>query len=250
MKMNIKMRMKPTTRDIAIAGVLSAVSVLLAVTRVGILPFIAGVSITVMHVPVIIGAVAAGPAVGTVIGLIFGVSSMILAAVAPSGPGDVFFTDPWVAVVPRLFIGLAAWATYRLAQEAGRRWTLALGGLILVSVIVALAYTVGTAEFGLAPVLGGAVGVLGLSLVAAALVRASRAHPQELALSLAAVVGTLTNTLLVLGTLVLRGYIPGTVALTVGAANGPPEVIAAALITVTVVATWRQIELRPGGASV
>lgn len=248
--MNIKMRMKPTTRDIAMAGVLSAVSVLLAVTRVGILPFIAGVSITVMHVPVIIGAVVAGPVVGTVIGLIFGVSSMILAAVAPSGPGDVFFTDPWVAVVPRLFIGLAAWATYRLAQEAGRRWTLALGGLILVSVIVALAYTVGTAEFGLAPVLGGAVGVLGLGLVAAALVRASRAHPQELALSLAAVVGTLTNTLLVLGTLVLRGYIPGTVALTVGAANGPPEVIAAALVTVAVVATWQQVELRPGGASV
>ena len=52
------------------------------------------------------------------------------------------------------------------------------------------------------------------------------------------------------GTLVMRGYIPGTVALAVGAANGRPELIAAALITVAVVATWRQVELCPGGASV
>ena len=41
-----------------------------------------------------------------------------------------------------------------------------------------------------------------------------------------------------------------TIALTVGAVNGPPEAIAAAVITVVVVATWWQAELRPGGASV
>jgi uncharacterized membrane protein len=242
--------MKLTTRDIAIAGVLSAVAVLLAVTRLGFIPFVAGVSITVMHVPVIIGAVVAGPAVGTLIGLIFGLSSMILASVAPTGPGDAFFTDPWVSVLPRLFIGLVAWAAYRLARVAGRTWMLVLSGLILGLLVLAVAYTVGTAGFALAPALGLAVGVLGLGLVAAILYRAFRAHPEELALSLAAVAGTLTNTLLVLTALVVRGYIPGTLALTVGAANGPPEMVAAALITVAVVATWRQVALRPGGASV
>jgi uncharacterized membrane protein len=71
-----------------------------------------------------------------------------------------------------------------------------------------------------------------------------------LALSLAAVVGTLTNTGLVLGALVARSYLPAGVALTVGVANGPAEMVAAILITVAVVATWRQVALRPGRASI
>jgi uncharacterized membrane protein len=241
--------MKLTTRDIAIAGVLSAVAVLLAITRLGFIPFVAGISITVMHIPVVIGAIVAGPVVGTLIGFIFGLSSMILASIAPTGPGDAFFTDPWVSVVPRLFIGLAAWAAYRLAQRAGRAWTLALSGLALGSIVLAVTHTVSTAEFALAPILGPTVGVLGLGLVAGTQYRAIRAHPEELALSLAAVVGTLTNTVLVLSALVARGYIPGSLALTVGTANGPPEMVAAAVITVAVVATWRQVALRPGGAS-
>ena len=85
---------------------------------------------------VIIGAVVAGPGVGTLIGLIFGVSSLVLAAVAPKSPSDVFFTDPWVSVVPRLFVGVAAWAVYRLARRGGKRWTLVAGGLILAAVAI------------------------------------------------------------------------------------------------------------------
>jgi len=242
--------MKPNTHQIAIAGVMSAVCVLLAVTGLGFIPFVAGISITVMHVPIIIGAIAAGPAVGTLIGFIFGVSSMILASVAPRGPGDVFFTDPWVSIVPRLFIGLAAWAVYRFTQATGRTWTVTLSGLTLSAIVLAVAYSVGTAEFALAPLVGLVAGALGLGLVAMALYRATRAHPEQLALSLAAVVGTLTNTALVLTALVVRGYIPATLAQTVGVTNGPPEMVAATVITVAVIAAWRQVALRPGGASV
>lgn len=242
--------MKLTTRDIAIAGVLSAVSVLLAVTGLGFIPFFAGISITVMHLPVIIGAVVAGPAVGTIIAAIFGISSMILAAVAPRGPGDVFFTDPWVSVAPRLFIGVAAWGAYQFARKAGRTLTLVVGGVILAAVVLVAAYKVGTAEVTAAPVLGAAIAVVGLGLTAVALYRVSRAHPEELALSLAAFAGTLTNTLLVLTALVVRGYVDSSLALTVGVTNGPLEMIGAAIITVAVVATWQQVALRRRGASV
>ncbi len=238
--------MKLSTRDIAIAGVLGAVSILLAVTRLGFIPFVAGISITVMHVPVVIGAVVSGPVVGTLIGLIFGLSSMILASVAPSGPGDAFFTDPWVSVVPRLFIGVAAWAAYRLTQRAGQRWTLLLSGGVLTAVVLTVAYKVGTVLI----VAGVALALAGVGLMGWLLYRARRAHPEEMALGLSAVVGTLTNTVLVLSALVVRGYITGDVALTVGVSNSPPEMLAAAVITVAVVATWRQIALRPGGARV
>jgi uncharacterized membrane protein len=106
------------TRKIVIAGVLSAISILLAVTPIGYLITIAGVSATTMHIPVIIGAILEGPVVGALIGLVFGVTSLIRAAVAPNGPIDPLFINPLLSVLPRLFIGPVAWLVWR----ALRRW--------------------------------------------------------------------------------------------------------------------------------
>ena len=100
------------TRKIAVAGILSAISILLGVTRWGFVPWFCGVSITIMHVPVIIGAILEGPVVGLVIGLIFGVFSLLQAAMAPTGPIDVFFTNPLVSVLPRLLIGPITYFVY------------------------------------------------------------------------------------------------------------------------------------------
>jgi len=241
--------MKVKTRDVALAGVLSAICIILAVTRLGYIPFFAGTSVTIMHLPVIIGAIVGGPVVGTIISLIFGVSSLILASVAPTGPGDAFFTDPWVSVVPRLFLGLVAWAVYRSARASGRAWAVGLG-VVLACLVVFLSYTLIGGQFGLGPVVGVAVAVVGLAVVAVVVWKALRAHPEELALSSSAVAATLTNTVLVLGALVLRGYIPGAMAVAIGAANSPLEMVAAAILTVAVVAAWRQIALKPGGSTV
>ncbi|MDR3572489.1 MAG: ECF transporter S component [Anaerolineaceae bacterium] len=106
------------TRKIVIAGVLGAISALLGWTHWGYLPWISGASLTIMHIPVIIGAVLEGPIVGAAIGLIFGVSSLIQAAVAPTGPTDVWFTNPILSVLPRLFIGPVAW----LVWTGLKRW--------------------------------------------------------------------------------------------------------------------------------
>jgi len=100
-------------RKIAIAGVLSAVAVVLGATRLGFIPWFSGASITIMHVPVIIGALLEGPLVGAAIGVIFGVSSLMQAALAPTGPIDVAFANPLVSVLPRLLIGPAAYLIYR-----------------------------------------------------------------------------------------------------------------------------------------
>ncbi len=99
-------------RKVAVAGVLSAISIALGVTRLGLLPWFSGASLTIMHVPVILGALLEGPLVGAVIGLIFGVSSLIQAAIAPNGPIDVAFVNPLVSVLPRLLIGPAAWLVF------------------------------------------------------------------------------------------------------------------------------------------
>ncbi len=106
------------TRKIVITGVMSAISIFLGITRLGFIPWFSGASLTIMQVPVIIGAVLEGPIVGLIIGLFFGVFSLIQAAVAPTGPTDVLFTNPLLSILPRLFIGPVAWLIYR----ALKRW--------------------------------------------------------------------------------------------------------------------------------
>lgn len=121
--------MSSPTRRIVIAGVMGAISIFLGATHLGFLPWFSGAAITIMHLPVIIGAILEGPWVGAAIGLIFGAFSLIQGAIAPTGPSDVWFTNPLVSIVPRLFIGPAAWAVYRLLQGTGEAVSLAAAGI-------------------------------------------------------------------------------------------------------------------------
>ncbi|MBN1810480.1 MAG: ECF transporter S component [Anaerolineae bacterium] len=70
---------------------------------------------------------------------------------------------------------------------------------------------------------------------------------EYVALIAAAVVGTLTNTVLVLGMAVIRGYLP-LAAIPPIIPQAIAEVIIAAIITVAVVAAWKRIETGRGEA--
>jgi uncharacterized membrane protein len=112
--------MHTRSQKIAVTGVLGAITIFLGVTHWGFIPWFGGVSLTIMHIPLIIGAILEGPLVGAGIGLIFGLFSMLQAAIAPAGPTDVWFTNPLLSVLPRLFIGPITWLVYRSLQ----RWQL------------------------------------------------------------------------------------------------------------------------------
>lgn len=104
------------SRKIVVTGILGAISIVLAITPFGFIPM-AGISMTIMHLPAIIGAILEGPGVGLLVGLIFGVTSLIRASVAPMSPSDIIFTNPVISVLPRLFIGPVAWLLYRLLHK-------------------------------------------------------------------------------------------------------------------------------------
>lgn len=108
--------MKSKVRKIVISGVMGAISIFLGASHLGFIPWFAGAALTIMHVPVIIGAVLEGPIVGIVIGLIFGVFSLLQGAIAPTGPADVWFVNPLVSILPRLAIGPCAWLVYRAVK--------------------------------------------------------------------------------------------------------------------------------------
>lgn len=67
---------------------------------------------------------------------------------------------------------------------------------------------------------------------------------EVVALTASAIIGTLTNTVLVLSMAVLRGYMAPGVALTVGITHGLPEIVVAAIIVVAVIVAWKGIETR------
>ncbi len=124
------------TRKIVITAVLGGITILLGLTHWGFIPWFGGLSLTIMHVPVIIGAILEGPIVGLGIGLIFGLFSMLQAAIAPTGVLDPLFVNPLLAVLPRLFIGPVAW----LVWTALKKWPVV--GLIASGVAGSLTNTV------------------------------------------------------------------------------------------------------------
>ena len=158
-----------SVRQIVIAGILGGIAIFLGATQLGFIPVpnLAGRA-TIMHVPVILGGALEGPVVGTIVGLIFGIFSFIQADVP-------FFRDPLVSILPRLPIGIVAWAFFA----------------------------------------------------------ALRSRSLDLASAAAGVLGSLTNTVGVLGMAVLLGYLP--LAATVPILpQAIAEAVLAAVVTVVV----------------
>lgn len=68
-----------------------------------------------------------------------------------------------------------------------------------------------------------------------------RGKSEYLGVALAAFIGTLANTVLVLIMAVLRNYLTPGVAWTVGITNGVPEAIVGTVVTLAVVLAWKRI---------
>ena len=103
------------TRQLTIVGMLSAISVVLGLTGYGFIP-LPFAKATIMHIPVIIGAIIEGPIVGVLIGLIFGIFSILQNIMAPNILSFALI-NPLVSVMPRILIGLTSYYTYNLFKS-------------------------------------------------------------------------------------------------------------------------------------
>lgn len=106
---------KLNVRKMTIIGVLSAISIMLSMTPLGFIP-IGPTNATIMHIPVIIGAITEGPVVGMTIGLIFGATSLLRAITMPTITSFVLI-NPIVSILPRVLIGLIAYYVYNLVMK-------------------------------------------------------------------------------------------------------------------------------------
>jgi uncharacterized membrane protein len=192
-------------RKIAVAGVLSAVVIVLGLTGLGFILLPLG-AVIILHIPVLIGAILEGPLTGLFIGLLFGIFSIIQAALLAVSPVDLAFLHyPFIAIVPRILIGPAAWAVYTL-----------ISGTLKVK-------SKDPVELK-SPVLRESIAVV-TAAVAGTLVN---------------------TVLVLSALVLFVPEITVQIALVVGITNGPAEAGIAAVITLVVVLTWKRIPWRGG----
>ncbi len=117
-----KRRSSQTIRRMTVVAMLSAITILLTFTSVGMITLPAPLpSITLVHIPVILAALIEGPLAGMTVGLVFGVSSLASAWESGAVGLNLFFRDPLVSVLPRLLIPLTAWGAYTLWNRLVKR---------------------------------------------------------------------------------------------------------------------------------
>lgn len=105
-------RRNVNVRRMSIISVLSAISIMLSMTPLGYIP-IGPTNATIMHIPVIIGAIVEGPVVGMSVGLIFGLTSLVRNLTMPTITSFAFI-NPLVSVLPRVLIGVVAYYVYQI----------------------------------------------------------------------------------------------------------------------------------------
>ncbi len=171
------------TRKIVVAGLFGALAAFLGFAQIGYIQLPA-YSLTFIQVTVIIAAVLEGPIVGGVVGLIFGITSLVIGNMR--GGNDAIFVDPTISILPRLFIGPVAWLVWRAFKNRVQAWKL-------------------------------------------------------VGLGAAGVVGSLTNSVLVLGMIVLHGLAPLEVAVGVLLGQGLVEAALSGTLTLLVVAAWMRL---------
>ena len=115
LKIKSRSTKKLEVRKMAIIGVLAAISIMLSMTPLGFIP-IGPTNATIMHIPVIIGAVVEGPLVGITVGAIFGVTSLLRALTMPTITSFALI-NPLVSILPRVLIGVVAYYVYKLTVK-------------------------------------------------------------------------------------------------------------------------------------
>lgn len=102
-------------------AVIVAIIVLLGfVPSIGYIPVVPGViSLTLIHLPVLLGAALFGPKRGIIYGLAFGLTSWAQATMNPTGL-NFFFIYPWVSILPRVIFGFLAGLIFDLLDKKTR----------------------------------------------------------------------------------------------------------------------------------
>lgn len=99
--------------DLTLTSVFAAIIVIMIfVPGAGFIPLTPFVSVTIIHIPVLIGVFILPKRNVVLLGLLFGMGSW-MRSFTPMGPLDFAFQYPWISVLPRLLFAVAAIYLYQ-----------------------------------------------------------------------------------------------------------------------------------------
>lgn len=186
-----------TSRKLVTAGVLGAITIVLSLTPLGLIP-LGLINATTMHIPVIIAAIVEGPVVGALVGLIFGLSSLFNAMTRPTPISFVFY-NPLISIVPRILIGVTSYYVYsglrKLDDNKLKTLTKVLWSIIILGLVVLLYKNIKNQ----ASVLNIVLVIILLIISIVLLVYSKKSASLDFPVAIGAFVGSMTNTILVLG---------------------------------------------------
>ena len=209
------------TAELVLTALFAAIIIIMAFTPVGYIPLVV-INATIIHIPVILGALFCGPKKGGFLGFVFGLTSFIKNTIAPDAL-LAFVFSPVVAVrlvgtsgilksilicfVPRILVGILPYYVYMgvkkvLVSEKKTIWSNVL------NVLIGLFLTIGCHAFinkvfeenPLSNSLSWAISVVvGVVVFAGLEVLTLKKSGVLSAFIYAGIVGAMTNTILVMG---------------------------------------------------
>ncbi|NMA05755.1 MAG: hypothetical protein GX931_05240 [Acholeplasmataceae bacterium] len=113
----------------------SIILLMALVPNLGYLTFIPGISITIIHIPVLIGIMLLSFWYALGLGLVFGLSSLIASYMYASSPGDIAFQNPLVSVIPRILFAVVAFGIIIALKKIQTKEKGTIINFIIVSLI-------------------------------------------------------------------------------------------------------------------
>lgn len=250
------------TYELVLTSLFTAIIIIMAYTPLGYIP-LGIINATIIHIPVILGALFCGPKKGAFLGFVFGLTSCLKAtfvggtlssfvfspvlAASIVGTSGIF-KSLFIAFVPRILVGIIPYYVYVLIRKVLFSDKKLLAGSIL-NIMMGAFLCFGLYEFickkveSLSTVVALIIALIIAVLVAGASQYAfTKKNAQVVAFAYAGITGAMTNTLLVMGSILvlykdayaeavgvaadaLLGVIGGVIAF-----NGVIEAIVAAII--------------------
>lgn len=206
------------TYELVLTALFTAIIVIMAFTPLGYIPLVV-INATIIHIPVILGALFLGPKKGAFLGFVFGLTSFInntfKAATASAfvfspvlaynidGVAGVF-KSLYICFVPRILVGVVPYFIYILIRRIvkGEQKT----GKIVVDVLASVILFISVRVFlirlfpeALSNLVCTVIGLLaGVALMAVLTFASSNKGSANIALAYAGLSGAFTNTLLVM----------------------------------------------------
>ncbi len=104
-------------KSLAMDAMIIAIIVIMGlIPQVGYIMILPGLSLTLVHLPVLLGCYIGGPKKGLLYGLVFGLTSWYQAMFNMSGL-NIFFIYPWISVLPRVLFGFIAGLVFSFLRK-------------------------------------------------------------------------------------------------------------------------------------